>query len=112
VSVLSRHRVGPDVVVRCLMGIKRPFVITDDMITTEWYEHSTIGVRHLGKLIRGIGAFDLEAVPAGTRVVWWEEVDPPLGSVGEIVTTTLVAPLVSRMFKASLSRLKALCEAG
>ncbi len=112
VSVLSPHRTGPDVLLRCQMGVRRPLSVTDDMITTEWYEHSTVGVRHLGKLIRGYGAFDLEPTPTGTRFVWWEEVDPPLGPLGDLVTETIVAPVVTRMFHASLRRLKALCEAG
>jgi hypothetical protein len=111
VTVLSPHREGLNVLVRCLTGLKPPLVVADDMITTEWYEHSTIGVRHLGKLIRGYGAFDLEPVPTGTRFVWWEEVDPPLGLIGEAVTSMLIVPLVNRLFQASLARLKALCEA-
>jgi hypothetical protein len=69
-------------------------------------------VRHTGRLIRGYGAFDLEPTPSGTRVVWWEEVDPPLGPVGEALTSMVVVPVANRVFQASLARLKALCEDG
>ncbi len=111
VTVLSPHRHGPDVRLRCLTGLRPPLVIADDMITTEWRQHRSIGVRHLGRLIRGYGAFDLEPIPTGTRFVWWEEVRAPLGSLGDAVTSVVVAPLVSRLFQASLTRLKTLCEA-
>jgi len=110
VRVLTPHRLGTDVRVRCRMGLSSPLSIIDDMVTTEWYEHSTIGVRHLGWLIRGYGAFDLEPIPTGTRLVWWEEVQPPLGPVGEAVTGLVVVPVVNRVFRASLARLKAMCE--
>ena len=110
VTVLTPHREGPDVRIRCHTGLPPPLAIPDDMVTTEWYEHSTVGVRHVGRLIRGYGAFDLEPIPSGTRVVWWEEVQPPLGPVGGVVTDAVIVPLVNRLFRASLARLKALCE--
>ncbi|MGH8904375.1 MAG: SRPBCC family protein [Egibacteraceae bacterium] len=112
VTVLSSHREGLDVVLSCRTVIAGGLVVTDDMVTTAWSEHSTVGVRHLGRLIRGIGAFDLESTPEGTRFVWWEELDPPLGAVGELVAGAVVVPLTARVFRSSLARLKALCEAG
>lgn len=110
VTVLTSHREGLDVVVRCRTGIAGGLVVTDDMVTTEWLERSTIGIRHLGPLIRGTGAFELEPTPEGTRFVWWEELDPPLGRIGELVASAAVVPLVNRVFRSSLARLKALCE--
>jgi hypothetical protein len=110
VTVLSARREGVDVLLRCRTGLGPAIAITDDMITTRWREHSTIGVRHLGRLIRGYGAFDLKPIPAGTQFVWWEEIDPPLGPLGEAVTGAVVVPLVNRLFRASLARLKTLCE--
>lgn len=110
VTVLTPHREGLDVVVRCRTVIAGGLVVNDDMVTTEWSKHSIIGVRHLGPVIRGIGAFDLQAVAGGTRFVWWEEFDPPLGRIGELVAGAAVVPLVNRVFRSSLARLKALCE--
>jgi hypothetical protein len=111
VTVLSSHREGLDVVLRCRTGIASGLAITDDMVTTKWVDHATVGVRHLGPLIRGVGAFELEPTPEGTRFVWWEEFDPPLGRVGELVAGAAVVPLVNWVFRSSLARLKALCEA-
>lgn len=110
VAVLTPHREGLGVVLRCRTVIAGGLVVTDDMETTEWSERSTIGVRHLGRLIRGVGAFDLEPTAEGTRLVWWEEFDPPLGRIGELVAGAAVVPLVNRVFRSSLARLKALCE--
>lgn len=112
VTVLSPHREGLDVVLSCRTAIAGGLVVNDRMVTIEWLERSSVGVRHLGPLIRGIGAFDLEPTPKGTRFVWWEELDPPLGRVGDLVAGALVVPLVARVFRSSLARLKALCEAG
>lgn len=95
---------------RCRTAIAGGLVVTDDMVTIEWSEHAAIGVRHLGSLIRGVGAFELELVPEGTRLVWWEEVDPPLGRLGALVAEAAVVPLVNRVFRSSLARLKTLCE--
>lgn len=120
VTVLSPHREGVDVVVRCRTDIlggfrggrRRAglFTVTDDMVTTEWEEPRVMGVRHLGWLIRGVGAFELEPTPHGTRFTWWEEIDPPFGPVGDAVTGVAVVPSVQRLFRASLAALKRVCE--
>ena len=112
VTVLSPHREGPDVMLRCRTAIAGGMVVNDDMVTTDWREYSTIGVRHVGPLIRGEGAFELQPAPGGTYFVWWEDLNPPLGRVGELVADAVVVPLVSRVFRSSLARLKALCEMG
>lgn len=110
VTVLSPHREGVDVVVRCRTDLLGGLVVTDDMVTTEWEQPRVIGVRHLGGLIRGVGAFELEASPYGTRFTWWEEIDPPFGALGESLTSVLLAPHVQRLFRTSLAALKRVCE--
>jgi uncharacterized protein YndB with AHSA1/START domain len=110
VTVLSPHREGVDVTIRCMTDIAAGVVVTDDMVTTEWVEDEVLGVRHLGGLIRGVGAFELEPTRQGTRFVWWEEVDPPLGALGEAVTGAAIVPMVERVFRASLADLKRVCE--
>jgi uncharacterized membrane protein len=112
VTVLTPHREGRGVVLSCRTAIAGGLAVNDRMVTTEWLERSKIGVRHLGPLIRGIGAFDLEPTPEGTRFRWWEELDPPLGRLGDLVARMVVVPAVARVFRSSLVRLKALCEAG
>lgn len=110
VAVLSAHREGPGVVIRCatdLLGL----VVDDDMEVTRWVEGELIAIRHLGRIIRGIGAFELSALPDGaTRFVWWEEVEAPLGRFGDAVARALIVPWVSRVFRRSLAALRAECE--
>lgn len=121
VTVLSPHREGVDVTLRCrtdivggLRGARRPggslLLVTDDMVITEWEEPRIIGIRHLGRLIRGVGAFELAPTADGTHFTWWEEIDAPLGPLGEAVTTVAVVPMVRRVFRASLAGLKRVCE--
>lgn len=110
VTVRSPHREGTDVVVRCRTDILGGLVVTDDMVTTEWEEPRIIGIRHLGRLIRGEGAFELAPTGYGTHLTWWEEIDPPLGPLGEAVTTVALVPWIRRVFRGSLAALKRLCE--
>lgn len=110
VEVLSDHREGVDVVVRCRTAIAAGIVVTDDMVTTEWEEPRTIGIRHTGWLIRGVGAFELAPTKNGTHFTWWEELSLPLGPLGEAVGTLAVVPPVRRVFRASLAGLKRVCE--
>lgn len=121
VRVLSPHREGVDVVVRCrtdiiggLRGARRRggslLVVDDDMVTTEWEPPRVIGIRHLGRLIRGVGAFELKPTAQGTHFTWWEEIDAPLGPIGEALATVVVVPVVRRVFRASLAGLKRVCE--
>lgn len=111
VTVLSPQREGRGTVVRCMTDIAGGLVVTDDMVVTEWDPPRTLAIRHLGRLIRGVGAFELEPARAGTRFTWWEEVDPPFGGLGEAAATVVVVPLVRRVFRASLADLKRLAEA-
>lgn len=109
ITVLTPQREGPDVLFRCrtdLLG----FVVNDDLVVTEWVPFERIGTRHVGRLIRGIGGFELRPSAHGTVFTWWEEVDAPLGPVGEAVATLAVVPWVSRTFRRSLAALKRVCE--
>ena len=110
IAVTSSHREGVGVELRCrtnIIGV----VVRDDLVVTDWTEPVTLGVRHLGPVLRGVGAFELSATPYGTRLTWWEEAQAPLGSVGDAVTGIVVVPWVSRVFRRSLARFKRLCEA-
>jgi uncharacterized protein YndB with AHSA1/START domain len=112
VTVLSRQREGGGTLVRCrtdLLGRGGP-VVTDDMVVTDWDPSRTLAIRHLGRLIRGVGAFELEPTAHGTRVTWWEEIDPPFGGLGETAASLVVVPAVRRVFRASLAGLKRLAE--
>ncbi|HEX2029151.1 MAG TPA: SRPBCC family protein [Nitriliruptorales bacterium] len=109
VEVLSDHREGVGVQLRTptrVLGV----TVEDRMRVTTWCERQLLGVRHTGRLIVGEGAFELVASPAGTRVVWWEEIDPPLGPVGELVARLLLRPYLTSLFGRSLAALQRCCE--
>lgn len=109
VEVLTPQREGVGVTIRCptnLLGV----TVEDVMRVTAWIEQEELEVLHLGRIITGSGAFRLDDVPDGTRIRWWEEVDPPFGALGELGATTLVLPILRRVFGRSLSRLAALAE--
>jgi uncharacterized membrane protein len=111
VEVLTPEREGVGVTIRCptnLLGV----TVEDVMRVTAWREQEELEVTHLGRIITGSGAFLLfDAPDGGTRIEWWEEVDPPLGALGEWGATTLVLPILKRIFGRSLSRLARLAEA-
>lgn len=108
VEVVGSQRAGVGVRLRCpttLAGV----TFTDELVTTEWDDPNLLGVRHDGWFIRGVATFELTATPHGTRVLWQEEIDPPLGPLGEAAATVLV-PAVDRLFRADLAALKRICE--
>jgi hypothetical protein len=110
VHVLTPARTGEGVTLRCptnLMGI----TVQDVMRVTGWREPSYLEVTHLGKIITGYGAFELDELDAHTtRITWWEEIDPPLGAFGEWGASTFVLPIIRRIFARSLRGLAELAE--
>ncbi len=111
VHVLTPERTGAGVTIRCptnLLGV----TVQDVMRVTAWEQERLLEVTHLGRIITGSGAFVLE--PDGdhtTLLTWWEEVDPPLGALGEWGASTLVLPILRRIFGRSLANLASLAEA-
>ena len=82
------------------------------MRVTGWQHQEELEVTHLGRVITGSGAFLLSDAPdGGTRIAWWEQVDPPLGALGEWGATTLLLPILKRIFGRSLARLARMAEA-
>lgn len=110
VHVLTPERTGQGVTLRCptnLMGV----TVQDVMRVTGWNEPSYLEVTHLGRIITGYGAFELEELDEmTTRITWWEEIDPPLGAFGEWGASTFVLPIIRRIFGRSLRRLSDLAE--
>jgi uncharacterized protein YndB with AHSA1/START domain len=109
VHVLTPERTGVGVTIRCptnLLGV----TVQDVMRVTRWEEPRLLEVVHLGRIITGTGAFELEEQDGGTSLRWWEEVDPPFGAVGEWGATTVVLPILRRIFGRSLANLAVLAE--
>ncbi|WP_370327746.1 SRPBCC family protein [Euzebya sp.] len=115
VSVTSPHREGVGVTLRVPTDIAFGVVVTDEMEVTGWEEHRRIAVRHTGRIIVGTGAFELAPTrrpggKGGTIFTWYEDIDPPLGRLGELVTRHVVVPYVAAVFRRSLRALKAVAE--
>ncbi|MEX0836077.1 MAG: SRPBCC family protein [Nitriliruptor sp.] len=111
VEVLTPEREGLGVTIRCptnLLGV----TVEDVMRVTAWSAPDLLEVTHLGAIITGAGAFELTAFgPDRTRIDWWEEVDPPLGRLGEWGASAFVLPILRRIFTRSLTNLARLAEA-
>lgn len=110
VHVLTPERTGVGVTIRCptnLMGV----TVQDIMRVTRWEDQRVLEVVHLGMVITGTGAFELRDGPGdGTTIHWWEEVDPPLGALGELGASVFVAPVIRRLFTRSLTNLAGIAE--
>lgn len=109
VEVLSETRAGVGVRLRCPTNVLG-FTVDDVMEITVWEEQRRLAVSHLGRVVTGSGEFLLEGTQVGTRVTWREQIDPPLGVVGEVGARTLVEPYVRHLFGRSLDGLKETCE--
>jgi carbon monoxide dehydrogenase subunit G len=115
VAVTSPHRTGVGVTIDVPTDIALGLVVMDRMEVTGWVEHETIAVRHTGRFIKGSGAFEVQATHLpdggeGTLFTWWEEVDAPLGRLGEAVAQYLAMPYVAFIFRRSLRGLKRVAE--
>lgn len=79
-----------------------PLGFDDPMEITAWDRPRRVQVHHLGRVVRGDGVFEVEALADGTsRFHWVEWLDLPLGRLG-LVGFTVVRPLVARSILPSL----------
>lgn len=84
----------------------------DTMTITVWEPPHRAVVRHTGRVVRGSGAFEVEAVSAGrSRVVWSEWVDLPFGLLGRL-GWPLGRPVLRAVVQLSLRRLARYVEGG
>lgn len=86
-----------------------PLGVRDPMTVTVWRPPYRCENRHDGRFVRGVGAFDVEALPAGehgerSRFTWSEWLELPLGRVGEL-GFVLVRPLADAFLAICLRRL-------
>ena len=57
----------------------------DTMVITEWDPPRRCVVRHTGAVVKGLGIFEVLALPGNrSRFVWAEELDLPLGVLGRL----------------------------
>lgn len=115
VTVTSPHRTGVGVTIDVPTTIALGITVLDVMEVTEWVEHRKISVRHTGRFIKGSGAFEVAPTRLpdggeGTLFTWWEDINAPLGRLGESVATYVVVPIVAFVFRRSLRALKRVAE--
>jgi len=103
-----KHGVGTRIkAVTTIAGVP----LTDVMEVVGWKDERLITVMHHGWPIRGIAWFELRpAKDGGTWFEWAEELDPPLGPLGEIGGLLLKRP-IERVLRKSVTKLKQLAEA-
>jgi hypothetical protein len=89
-----------------------PLGVLDRMQITLWEPPRRCHVLHLGRVVRGTGAFEVEPLPGGrSRFVWREDLDLPLGVLGRL-GWPLVRPAFAFGVQLSLRRFARWVEAG
>jgi len=88
------HGVGATLVGRTGIG---PVGFADPMEITEWQPPTRCAVRHLGKVVRGSGVFEVLPRPRldGTELRWTEQIELPVPlppMIARLVAATLVGP--------------------
>jgi hypothetical protein len=109
-EIVSERTSGACVIIHVTSGLFGLPVVRDVMEITRWQPPMLMAVAHTGQFT-GIGEFRLERVNGGTRFVWFEDVRPPLGRLGEIAFALVVGPYLRRVFRRSLANLGRLAEA-
>ncbi len=108
VEVVGSRRRGPGTYVRSVTRIAG-FPLTDEMVVTVWDPPRTIEVMHVGWPIKGPAWFSIAPEGDGTRFEWGEDLEPPLGVLGELGGRVLRRP-IEAVLRASALKLKALAE--
>jgi carbon monoxide dehydrogenase subunit G len=100
ISAFSGLRVGP-----LRLGV------LDTMVVERWEPPRVCVVRHTGRVVRGGGTFAVEPRGTGSRFVWREDLELPLGALGRL-GWLLVRPLFAAGVQLSLRRFARWTEAG
>ena len=87
-----------------------PLGVTDRMEIAEWDPPRRCVVRHLGRVVRGEGVFEVVPRDAGhSRLLWSELLDLPLGRLGRLGWSVL-EPVFRTGVAFSLRRMARQCE--
>ncbi len=88
-----------------------PLGVADRMEVVRWEPPHRCDVRHLGRVVRGEGVFEVvELAPDRSRFVWTELLDLPLGALGRL-GWPLVRPAMRWGVRYSLQRMARQVEA-
>jgi hypothetical protein len=107
-SVRGGHDVGAKVFARTGIG---PIGFTDTMIIADWDPPRRCAMQHSGRVIRGIGVFEVVPTADGCEFRWTEQLRLPLGAAGR-VGWRVVRPLAQRGMDLSLRRFARLVSPG
>lgn len=99
--------VGERFVARTGVG---PLAFDDPITVTAWDSPRRCEILHTGRIVRGVGAFYVEPVGAGSRFTWWERLEVPGGPLAPGLWR-LGEPLTRAGFGWALRRLKRQIEA-
>jgi Polyketide cyclase / dehydrase and lipid transport len=84
VRATDRDGVGVGGGIEAFTGVGR-LGFLDTMVITEWDPPRRCVVDHTGRVVRGLGVFEVFALPDGrSRFVWSEGLDLPLGALGRL----------------------------
>jgi uncharacterized protein YndB with AHSA1/START domain len=85
--------------------------VLDTMLVTGWEPPRRVDVRHLGRVVRGTGTFEVRPRgDAACTFVWTESLDLPLGRLGQL-GWPLVRPAMVAGVRLSLKRFAAYAAA-
>jgi len=88
-----------------------PVGFLDKMIIEVWEPPRRLELRHVGKIVRGSAGFVIEALDhRGSRIVWWERIDMPLGRLGTLAWP-IVRPVAGWALQRSLRKLAGVASA-
>ncbi|WP_433467504.1 SRPBCC family protein [Spirillospora sp. CA-128828] len=87
-----------------------PVGFLDTMVITDWREGRRVAVRHTGRVVRGEAFFKIVPAGSGSRVIWAERVDLPLGPLGR-AGWLVAGPVVKAFMTVGLRRLAVLSQA-
>jgi polyketide cyclase/dehydrase/lipid transport protein len=99
----SVQQQGVGTTFECLTRVG-PIHLHDDLCVTEWQPERVMGIEHHGA-VTGSGRFTLEAVGAGTHLVWEERLRFPwwlAGPLGE----RMGKPVLEAIWRGNLRRLR------
>ena len=108
VEVVGEQRTGVGTKVRAVTRIAG-IALEDRLRVVGWEDEHLISIMHVGWPIRGLAWFEIFPRNGGTRFDWGEELDPPLGPLGELGGRILRRP-IERVLAKSAMKLKALAE--
>jgi uncharacterized membrane protein len=106
-KVTSEHRRGVGVTAQATITIAG-ITTTDPVRVTRWEAPSVLEIEHLG-WVKGFGLMQCVPEWSGTRMLWKETLNPPLGVLGA-VGIRVFKPMMRRVFKKDLALLKTLVE--